>query len=58
MKLWSGMLDGKLNKDAESFNSSIGVDQRLVFDDIKGSKAHVKMLGKQGIIKKTKPKKS
>lgn len=52
MKLWSGMLDGKLNKDAESFNSSIGVDQRLVFDDIKGSKAHVKMLGKQGIIKK------
>lgn len=52
------MLDGKLNKDAESFNSSIGVDQRLVFDDIKGSKAHVKMLGKQGIIKKTKPKKS
>lgn len=52
MKLWSGMLDGKLNKDAETFNSSIGVDQRLVFDDIKGSKAHVKMLGKQGIIKK------
>lgn len=52
MKLWSGMLDGNLNKDAESFNSSIGVDQRLVFDDIRGSKAHVKMLGKQGIIKK------
>lgn len=52
MKLRSGMLDGKLNKDAETFNSSIGVDQRLVFEDIKGSKAHVKMLGKQGIIKK------
>lgn len=52
MKLWSGMLDGKLNKYAENFNSSIGVDQGLVFDDIKGSKAHVKMLGKQGIIKK------
>lgn len=46
------MLDGKLNKYAENFNSSIGVDQRLVFDDIEGSKAHVKMLGKQGIIKK------
>lgn len=46
------MLDGKLNKYAENFNSSIGVDQRLVFDDIKGSKAHVKMLGKQEIIKK------
>ena len=52
MKLWSGMLDGNLNKDAESFNSSIGIDQRLVFDDIKGSIAHVKMLGRQGIIKK------
>ena len=52
MKLWSGMLDGNLNKDAESFNSSIRIDQRLVFDDIKGSIAHVKMLGRQGIIKK------
>lgn len=57
MKLWSGMLDGNLNEDAESFNSSIGVDQRLVFDDIKGSKAHVKMLGKQGIIKKNEAEK-
>lgn len=50
MKLWSGMLDGSLDKDAEAFNSSIGVDKRLVFDDITGSIAHVKMLGKQGII--------
>lgn len=58
MKLWSGMLDGNLDRDAESFNSSIGVDQRLVFDDIKGSKAHVKMLGKQGIIKKDEAEKS
>lgn len=52
MKLWSGMLDGNLNKDAEIFNSSIKIDQRLVFDDIAGSIAHVKMLGKQKIIKK------
>lgn len=44
------MLDGSLDKDAEIFNSSIGVDKRLVFDDITGSIAHVKMLGKQGII--------
>ena len=44
------MLDGSLDKDAEAFNSSIGVDKRLVFDDITGSIAHVKMLGKQGII--------
>ena len=52
MKLWSGMLDGSLDKDAEDFNSSIRIDKRLVFDDIKGSIAHVKMLGKQGIIGK------
>ena len=52
MKLWSGMLDGSLDKDAEDFNSSIKIDKRLVFDDIKGSIAHVEMLGKQGIIGK------
>lgn len=46
------MLDGNLDKDAEIFNSSIKIDQRLVFDDINGSIAHVKMLGKQKIIKK------
>lgn len=44
------MLDGSLDKDAEIFNSSIKIDKRLVFDDITGSIAHVKMLGKQGII--------
>ena len=52
MKLWSGMLDGNLDKDAEIFNSSIKIDQRLIFDDIAGSLAHVKMLGKQKIIEK------
>ena len=52
MKLWSGMLDGNLDKDAEDFNSSIRVDKRLVFDDITGSIAHVKMLGKQEILEK------
>ena len=46
------MLDGNLDKDAEIFNSSIKIDQRLVFDDIAGSIAHVKMLGKQKIIEK------
>ena len=46
------MLDGNLDKDAEIFNSSIKIDQRLVFDDIVGSIAHVKMLGKKGIIEK------
>jgi argininosuccinate lyase len=52
MKLWSGMLSGELNQEAEEFNSSIKVDQRLVFDDIDGSIAHVKMLGSVEILKK------
>ena len=52
MKLWSGMLSGDLDKFAEEFNSSIKIDQRLVFDDIKGSIAHVKMLRKTGILEK------
>ena len=50
MKLWSGMLSGELDKFAEEFNSSIKIDQRLVFDDIKGSIAHVKMLKKTKIL--------
>ncbi|WP_394023812.1 argininosuccinate lyase [Anaerococcus martiniensis] len=50
MKLWSGMLSGDLDKFAEEFNSSIKIDQRLVFDDIKGSIAHVKMLKETQII--------
>ncbi|MFO3716511.1 argininosuccinate lyase [Anaerococcus cruorum] len=50
MKLWSGMLSGDLDKFAEEFNSSIKIDQRLVFDDIKGSIAHVKMLKKTKIL--------
>lgn len=50
MKLWSGMLSGKLNEIAEEFNSSIKVDQRLVFDDIEASIAHVKMLGHENIL--------
>lgn len=50
MKLWTGLLSGQLNEIAEQFNQSILVDQRLVFDDIIGSIAHVKMLGKCQII--------
>ena len=44
------MLSGDLDKFAEEFNSSIKIDQRLVFDDIKGSIAHVKMLKETKII--------
>lgn len=45
------MLSGDLDNIAEELNSSIKVDKRLVFDDIKGSIAHVKMLEKTNILK-------
>lgn len=57
MKLWSGMLSGKLDKEAEDFNSSIGIDQEMVYEDIEGSLAHVKMLGKVGILTKNESQK-
>lgn len=50
MKLWSGILSGDLDNIAEELNSSIKVDKRLVFDDIRGSIAHVKMLEKTQIL--------
>jgi len=48
--LWAGRLAEKPEAEAFAFQASISVDKRLVFDDIEGSRAHVAMLGKQGII--------
>jgi argininosuccinate lyase len=48
--LWAGRLAEKPGAEAFAFQSSIGVDKRLVFDDIAASRAHVVMLGDQGII--------
>lgn len=49
-KMWAGRTDGKTNKIADDFNSSIAFDQRLFFEDIKGSMAHATMLGAKNII--------
>jgi len=48
--LWSGRLEEKPEAEAFAFQASIAVDQRLVQEDIAGSRAHVAMLAKQGII--------
>jgi len=48
--LWAGRLAEIPEADAFAFQASIGVDKRLVFDDITASKAHAAMLGRQGII--------
>ncbi|HIU25103.1 MAG TPA: argininosuccinate lyase [Candidatus Copromorpha excrementigallinarum] len=50
MKLWKGRFSKEASSSADEFNASIGFDQRLYREDIQGSIAHAKMLGKQGII--------
>ena len=41
-----GRFTGEESKLMEDFNSSLSFDKRLYKEDILGSKAHVKMLGK------------
>ena len=50
MKLWGGRFKKGTDTLVNDFNSSINVDSRMYKEDIEGSLAHVKMLGKQGII--------
>ena len=50
MKLWGGRFTKGTDKVVEDFHSSISFDRRLYRQDIKGSIAHARMLGKQGII--------
>ncbi|WP_194191152.1 argininosuccinate lyase [Clostridium chrysemydis] len=57
MKLWGGRFKEGTNQLVNDFNSSINVDCRMYKEDIKGSIAHSKMLGKQGIIPKESAKK-
>ncbi len=52
-KLWSGRFSEPTDKLVDEFNASIAFDQRMALHDIKGSIAHVRMLGKQGIIDAT-----
>jgi argininosuccinate lyase len=49
-KLWAGRTDGRTDKAADEFNSSIGIDRRMYRQDIRGSMAHAAMLGETGII--------
>lgn len=52
MKLWGGRFQKSTDKKVDDFNSSIRFDARMYRQDILGSIAHAKMLGKQGIIPK------
>ena len=50
MKLWGGRFSKNTDKEVNDFHSSIRFDARMYRQDIKGSIAHAKMLGKCGVI--------
>lgn len=49
-KLWGGRFSQPTDKFVEEFTASIDFDKRLYRHDIRGSIAHARMLGRQGII--------
>jgi argininosuccinate lyase len=49
-KLWGGRFEEKPEAWVDEFGASIPFDKELAKEDIEGSLAHVKMLGKTGII--------
>ncbi|MCD1278045.1 argininosuccinate lyase [Streptococcus sinensis] len=49
-KLWGGRFEGSLEAWVEEFGASIGFDYRLAPYDLRGSLAHVQMLGETGVI--------
>jgi argininosuccinate lyase len=49
-KLWGGRFEGKTDQLVEKLGESVSFDARLAPWDIRGSIAHARMLGQQGII--------
>ena len=49
-QLWGGRFTIETDKLVYNFNASISFDQKFFKQDVDGSKAHVKMLAKQGIL--------
>ena len=49
-QLWGGRFTKQTAQEVYAFNASIRFDQRMAMQDIRGSIAHVKMLGKVGIL--------
>lgn len=49
-QLWGGRFTKETDQLVYNFNASISFDQKFYKQDMEGSIAHVKMLGKQGIL--------
>lgn len=48
--LWGGRFTGSVDEATQRFGASLDVDKRLWREDIAGSKAHARMLGRQGVL--------
>ena len=49
-KPWAGRFSGETSPLVDAFTSSLDVDMRIAREDVRGSIAHARMLGHQGII--------
>ena len=49
-QLWGGRFTKETDQLVYNFNASISFDKKFYRQDMEGSIAHVKMLGKQGIL--------
>ena len=50
MALWSGRFEQGVSEFTQEFGASLPVDKAMYHQDIAGSKAHARMLAKQGVI--------
>ncbi len=50
MTLWHGRLGGGTAAEVMAFTASLSVDRRLADDDLAGSRAHVRGLGRGGLL--------
>ncbi|HEV8468821.1 MAG TPA: argininosuccinate lyase, partial [Candidatus Limnocylindria bacterium] len=48
--LWSGRFTTSLDRQVLAFTSSLQLDHRIAVYDVRGSLAHARMLGRQGIL--------
>ena len=51
-KTWGGRFAGRTSPEMERFSASVHFDRELWREDVRGSIAHARMLGSQGIISK------
>jgi argininosuccinate lyase len=50
MRLWGGRFDGETDPRVAEFTRSVDIDRELALDDVTGSIAHVRGLGRAGLL--------